>query len=72
MAKQANYLEIEEIKEMFLMAYHESFGQSKTDVWFLDSGCGNHMCGDPSLFNRLEDGFQRTVRGESYAVKCGW
>lgn len=60
--KQANYAEVEDIEEMLLMAYIESPEQDQNDVWFLDSGCSNHMCGDSSLFIELEEGFNRTVR----------
>ncbi len=39
--KEANYAEFRE-KEMLLIAQVE-LNESK-DMWFFDSGCGNHMC----------------------------
>jgi hypothetical protein len=41
--QKANYAETSE--EMLLMA-HVNFQQAETKhIWFLDSGCSNHMCG---------------------------
>lgn len=41
--KEANYAEGQE--EMLLMT-HVDINQAKNeDLWFLDSGCSNHMCG---------------------------
>lgn len=60
--RQANYAEVEETEEMLLMAYIESPEQKQDDVWFLDSGYSNHMCGDSSLFSEIEEGVKRTVR----------
>lgn len=33
-------------------------------MWFLDSGCSNHMCGDRSMFKEIED------CSKGY-IKCG-
>lgn len=43
----ANFAEsqTESEEHMLLMAYVEEKEQHKTDTWFLDSGCSNHMCG---------------------------
>lgn len=59
MTRQAHFVEMEE-EEMILMAYLEEMKEN--DVWFLDSGCSNHSCGDISLFTCLEEGYQRKVR----------
>ncbi|KAI5408276.1 hypothetical protein KIW84_054195 [Lathyrus oleraceus] len=44
---------------MVLMAYIDTLGGDRDDVWFIDSGCRNHMCGDSSLFCDLERGSTR-------------
>lgn len=62
LGKQANYVELDESEEMLLMAYVESHGVTRDDVWFLDSGCSNHMCGDRSLFYELDEGFTQMVK----------
>ncbi|KAI5388829.1 hypothetical protein KIW84_074478 [Lathyrus oleraceus] len=52
---------------MVLMAYIDTLGGDRDDVWFIDSGCSNHMCGDSSLFCDLEKGFNKVVRLGNYA-----
>ena len=32
------------------------------DVWFLDSGCSNHMSGDAKNFCELNRGFKQQVK----------
>lgn len=49
------------------MAYTDTLGGDRNDVWFIDSGCRNHMCGDSSLFCDLEKGFNKVVRLGNYA-----
>ncbi|KAJ6411726.1 hypothetical protein OIU84_008328 [Salix udensis] len=47
---------------MLLMAYVEEHGADRNDVWFLDSGCSNHMCGDQVLFDELDAEFKQVVK----------
>ncbi|GKV50165.1 hypothetical protein SLEP1_g56878 [Rubroshorea leprosula] len=35
---------------------------SKKNVWYLDTGCSNHMCGDKSAFSDLDESFQDKVK----------
>ncbi|XP_062010136.1 uncharacterized protein LOC133726576 [Rosa rugosa] len=44
--KAANYAEIDEEEELLLMAFVEENKSSREGVWFLDSGCSNHMTGN--------------------------
>lgn len=47
---------------MLLMSYvklHEANGE---DVWFLDSGCSNHMCGDRTMFSQLDEKIWHSVK----------
>ncbi|XP_062020913.1 uncharacterized protein LOC133737356 [Rosa rugosa] len=60
--KGANYAEMDEQEEMFLMAYVEINRAKREDAWFLDSGCSNHMCGDRSLFSELNESFRQVVK----------
>lgn len=64
---QANSANLDESEEMVLMAYTDTLGGDRDDVWFIDSGCSNHMCGDSSLFCDLEKGFNKVVRLGNYA-----
>lgn len=59
---EANYAELDEHEEMLLMSYVELNEARREDVWFLDSGCSNHMCGDKSLFSDLNEGFSQMVK----------
>lgn len=55
LGKQVNYVELDESEKMLLMAYVESHGVTCDDVWFLDSVCSNHMCGDRSFYELDEE-----------------
>jgi hypothetical protein len=70
--KGAHYAEINE-EEMLLMAYtaHDSSNStwcqtaptnSKETMWFLDSGCSNHMTGDKKWFSHLDETFRQFVK----------
>ncbi|XP_074363226.1 uncharacterized protein LOC141703678 [Apium graveolens] len=59
---QANYAGVEESEEMVLMAYIEKAGDDKDVVWYIDSGCSNHMCGNLSLFCDVTKGNSKVVR----------
>ena len=47
---------------MLLMTYVEMHKGRRNDIWFLDSGCSNHMCGDRSLFCELDEEFKQMVK----------
>ncbi|XP_024628898.1 uncharacterized protein [Medicago truncatula] len=64
---QANYVDLEESEEMVLMTYVDTFRGYRDVVWYIDSACSNHMCGDSSLFCELEEGFNKVVRLGNYA-----
>ena len=44
------------------MAYVELQGTRRGDVWFVDSGCSNHMCGERSMFSSLDTTFTHNVK----------
>ena len=44
--KKANYAELEEEEELFLMPYKELHQTKRKEVWFFYSGCSNHMTGN--------------------------
>ncbi|KAK2426825.1 hypothetical protein QL285_025456 [Trifolium repens] len=55
----ANYADYDYSEEVLLMAYKE---QSQGKIWYLDSGCSNHMCGVKEWFHDLDTSFRETVR----------
>ncbi|XP_021827718.1 uncharacterized protein LOC110768314 [Prunus avium] len=69
--KEANYAELDEEEEMILMSYVELYKARREDTWFLDSGCSNHMCGDRTMFNELDEKFRHSVKlGNNTKIGC--
>jgi len=60
--RRANFAEMDEEEELMLMAYIEHQGSSIEEVWFLDSGCSNHMSGNEEWFTDLNKNFKNTVK----------
>ncbi|KAJ6423528.1 hypothetical protein OIU84_024484 [Salix udensis] len=58
--KEANFAEAHE--EMLLMAYIEEVQDQRADMWFLDSGCSNHMSRKKDLFCELDEDFREQVK----------
>ncbi|KAI5316392.1 hypothetical protein L3X38_036099 [Prunus dulcis] len=58
--KQAHFAETSE--EMLLMAYVDDNKARSDCLWFLDSGCSNHMCGKKDFFCDLNEGFKDSVK----------
>jgi len=57
-----NYAELNNEEEILLMSRVELYGNNREDVWFLDSGCSNHMCGDKDMFCELNEEFRQLVK----------
>lgn len=49
-------------EEMLLMAYVDAAEVDGKELWFLDSGCSNHMCGKREMFTDLDDTFRKYVK----------
>ena len=60
--KEANYAELDEEEEMLLMSYVELNQSRREEVWFLDSGCSNHMCANKQWFSDLDEEFRQSVK----------
>lgn len=43
------------------MACHRK-EESHQNLWYLDTGCSNHVCGDKSAFSDLDETFRNTVK----------
>lgn len=61
--ESANYTELDDDEELLLMA-HSDMKEKALDkeVWFVDFGCSNHMCGVKEWFHEIDEGFQTTVK----------
>ncbi|RDX74672.1 hypothetical protein CR513_45547, partial [Mucuna pruriens] len=49
-------------EEMLLMAYIGMNKANEEAVWFLDSGCSNHMCGKNEYFSNLDESYKNSVK----------
>jgi transposase InsO family protein len=58
--QKANYAETRE--EMLLMAHVSSQQAETKHIWFLDSGCSNHMCGQRDIFSHFDSNFRESVK----------
>ena len=59
---RANFAELEHEDELLLMAYVEEKKATREEIWFLDSGCSNHMSGNKEWFTDLNEDFKQTVK----------
>ena len=62
----ANYAEFNEKEEVLLMAQESSkeevYDESNVEMWFLDSGCSNHMVGRKDWLFNFDDSFRDFVK----------
>ncbi|XP_024966042.1 uncharacterized protein LOC112506260 [Cynara cardunculus var. scolymus] len=58
----ANYVEFDESEELLLMAHAEIDGNGNKEIWFLDSGCSNHMTDNKDWFVDIDEGFKHIVK----------
>lgn len=58
----ANYAEFDDSEEMLLMAKQEFTNAAADEVWFLDSGCSNHMVGTKEWLFDFDDSFRSSVK----------
>ncbi|KAL4563757.1 hypothetical protein LXL04_027802 [Taraxacum kok-saghyz] len=70
-SKEANYAGFEEDEEVMLMAevvteenafMADTSGRNQRMLWFLDSGCSHHMCGNKDRFFDFDSGFSNSVK----------
>lgn len=56
-----NFVKNEEEAVSLLMVCYEK-EETKKNLWYLDTGCSNHMCGDKSAFSTLDESYQDNVK----------
>ncbi|MCI06771.1 retrovirus-related Pol polyprotein from transposon TNT 1-94 [Trifolium medium] len=59
---EANYAEHEEEDEMLLMDYSNIKEELAEGVWYIDSGCSNHMTETKEWFFDFDDKFRESVK----------
>ncbi|KAH0707987.1 hypothetical protein KY289_013063 [Solanum tuberosum] len=57
--ESANFVENKEV-ETLLMAVHGGT-KYESNIWYVDTGCSNHMCGSKFSFSSLDENFHSTV-----------
>jgi hypothetical protein len=61
--ENANYAEIYDEEEMLLMAdTNSNCTSTKEEIWYLDSGCSNHMIGTKEWMHDFDDSFKESVK----------
>jgi hypothetical protein len=58
----ANYVETEKEEEMLLMAYSNEGQKFKEEMWYIDSGCSNHMVGTKEWFFDFDEKSRESVK----------
>ena len=67
--KQANYVQEEADDNKLFMAVADAV-DVPNDVWFVDSGCSNHMCSNKEMFKELDESRKIQVRlGDDKSIK---
>ncbi|KAM7495176.1 hypothetical protein LguiB_029785 [Lonicera macranthoides] len=52
----------EEEEEISLLMVCQTNEETHKNIWYLDTGCSNHMCGDESAFSDLDKSFRDNVK----------
>ncbi|CAL2257558.1 unnamed protein product [Prunus armeniaca] len=58
----ANFAEKEKEDDEAILMVCQTMEKTQKNVWYLDTGCSNHMCGEKSIFSTLDESFTTTVR----------
>ncbi|KAH0773913.1 hypothetical protein KY290_011050 [Solanum tuberosum] len=59
--EESNFAKQEEEEISLLMVFNMK-GETNKNLWYLDSGCSNHMSGDKSVFSALDESFRDSVK----------
>ena len=66
-AEVSNFAEKEEEVSLLMVCYASE--QTRQNMWYLDTGFSNHICGDKKAFSELDESFRNTVKfGDNYVV----
>lgn len=62
---KANFVKLGEEEDLLLMSFVETQDSKQDGVWFLDSGCSNHMCENKKWFLHFDPSFRQTDKLEN-------
>jgi transposase InsO family protein len=60
--ESAKYAELNKEEETFLMVRNQGDCDNKEEVWFLDSGCSNHMVGNKNWLYNCDENYRDSVK----------
>ncbi|XP_074588084.1 uncharacterized protein LOC141843983 [Curcuma longa] len=58
--ERSNFVEKEEEVSLLMVCHVNE--ETQQNMWYLDTGCSNHMCGDKTTFSELDESFRNTVK----------
>lgn len=58
--ERTNFAEKEEEVSLLIVCHVNE--ETQQNLWYLDTGCNNHMCGDKKAFSELDESFRNTVK----------
>lgn len=58
--EKSNFAEREEEVSLLMVCHVKE--EIQPNLWYLDTGCSNHMCGDKKAFSDLDESFRSTVK----------
>ncbi|KAA0054728.1 Retrovirus-related Pol polyprotein from transposon TNT 1-94 [Cucumis melo var. makuwa] len=58
--ESTNFAEQEEEVSLLMVCHVNE--ETQPNLWYLDIGCNNHMCGDKRVFSKLDETFRNTVK----------
>lgn len=65
--EKSNFIENKEVETLLMVVQVDEPPQA--EVWYVDTGCSNHMCGSKSSFCSLNEGFRSIVSfGDCFTV----
>ncbi|KAI5411585.1 hypothetical protein KIW84_056594 [Lathyrus oleraceus] len=57
---QTNFAEKEEEVSLLMVCHVKE--ETQQNMWYLDTGCSNHMCGEKEAFSDLDESFRNSVK----------
>ncbi|KAL5779001.1 hypothetical protein ACOSQ2_009738 [Xanthoceras sorbifolium] len=69
--EMSNFTEKQEEVVFLLMACHAK-EENHRNMWYLDTGCTNHMCGEKFAFSKLDELFRNTVKFGDNSQYLSW
>ncbi|XP_060670258.1 uncharacterized protein LOC107433446 [Ziziphus jujuba] len=59
-SERSNFAEKEEEISLLMVSHIQE--ETNENLWYLDTGCSNHMCGVKSAFYDLDESFRNTIK----------